>query len=206
MCFIWYNSIRMLSFNFLSERKKEMKKFISILLALVLIFTMATVFTACKKGGEEEPEEPETTTAAEVEEEEEDTTEDANVPKAGDTVALGSASVVIPAGWTVGDYREGEEIEIMPEGAFMESVTLTRSSVYGDEHAKEWANNINENYGGDKEIDTVTIAGRDFYRVKADSEQNICFTDLDDSSYLKVSVMFMPWEDGQPVLDAITIK
>ena len=179
-----------------------MKKVLAIILALTLVFSFAVLFTGCKSKKEEPvSEEPEITEEITTEE----ASEDANLPKSGDVVTLGSAKVTIPEGWTVETYREGDTIELAPEGAFMSSVEISVSKVYGNEHAKEWADNINGNYGGDKEIDTVKIAGKDFYRVKADAEQNICFTDLDDSSYLKVSVMFMPFEDGEPVLNALTI-
>ena len=91
----------------------------------------------------------------------------------------------------------------MPDGAFMESVEISVNTAF-DDHAKEWADNINENYGGGKTIDKVDIAGKSFYRVKADTDQNICFADINDDSYVKVSVMFMEWDAAAPVLSAIT--
>ena len=183
-----------------------MKKFLSILLALTLTVSMAALFTACGDKAEE-PEVTEATTEAAEEDTtaEEETTADASLPKAGDTVKVGAVSVTIPEGWQTATYNEGQNIELENPDIFMSSAEITLHNVYGDEHAKEWADNINENYGGDKEIDKVTIAGKEFYRVKADPEQNVCFTDLDDKTYVEISVMFLPWEDGAAVLDAITI-
>ncbi|MBQ7579970.1 MAG: hypothetical protein IJU39_01530 [Clostridia bacterium] len=191
-----------------------MKKYLSIILAVLFIFSVVTVFSACGKTDDdtdvtddvqvvedaEDAEEAEVTSA-----DEEETTVDENLPKSGDKVELGKVSVTIPDGWYVEEYTEGEEIDIRPDGAFLESVTISVNNVYGGDHAKEWADNINGNYGGDNEIDNVDIAGKSFYRVKAKEDQNICFTDIDDSTYLKVSVMFMDWADGEAVLSAIEI-
>ena len=181
-----------------------MKKFLAVLLALTLVFSMVALFTACGNK-EEEPETTEPVAAAEEEDTTEEPAEDANLPKAGDVLTFGSVKVTIPEGWSVdgNSYREGENVEIEKDGEFMSNVGIALHNVYGNEHAKEWADNINGNYGGDKEIDQVTIAGKSFYRVKADAEQNVCFCDIDDSTYIEVSVMYMPWEDGQPVLDNI---
>lgn len=181
-----------------------MKKVLAIILALTLVLSFAVLFTGCG-GKKEEPvsEEPEIT--EEITTESTEAESNANLPKAGDVVTLGAAKLTIPEGWSVETYREGDTIELEKDGVFMSSVEISLGKVYGDEHAKEWADAINNNYGGDKEIDHVTLAGKDFYRVKADAEQNICFTDLDESTYLKVSVMFLPWEDGEPVLNALTI-
>ena len=184
-----------------------MKRILTVLLAAILALSLAMSFTACSKS--EKPAEEETTAATETEDttaaaEEEETTEDANFPKAGETVDIGGVKVKIPDGWTVASYSEGQNIELEPADAFMSSVEIINHMSYGDEHAKEWADNINGNYGGDKEIDKVKIGGKEFYRVKADSEQNVCFADLSDEYYVEISVMFMPWEDGAPVLDNIS--
>lgn len=192
-----------------------MRKLLSIIIAFTLVFSMAVVLTACNNKTDEPTSDvsDEDTIATEITEEtdteteaSEEDTEDANLPNAGDTVKIGTTSVTIPEGWTVEEYTEGEEIELQPADAFLESVTISLNKVYGDDHAKEWADNINGNYGGDKEIDTVEIGGKSFYRVKAEDEQNICFTDIDDSNYIKVSVMFMPWEESEPVLSTITFE
>ena len=192
-----------------------MRKLLSIIIALTLVFSMAVVLTACNNKTDEPTSDvsDEDTIATEITEEtdteteaSEEDTEDANLPNAGDTVKIGTTSVTIPEGWTVEEYTEGEEIELQPADAFLESVTVSLNKVYGDDHAKEWADNINGNYGGDKEIDTVEIGGKSFYRVKAEDEQNICFADIDDSNYIKVSVMFMPWEESEPVLSTITFE
>lgn len=180
-----------------------MKKIISVLLALTLAFSMAVLFSGC--GGKKDNA---TTTTAESSSNVEttaETTANANLPKAGDTLTFGSVKVVVPDGWSVKDtYQEGKKAEIQPANASIESVDVNVHQVYGDEHAKEWADSINGNYGGNKEIDQVEIAGQTFYRVKADAEQNICFADLDDNTFIEVAVMFMPWEDGEPVLNNIT--
>lgn len=187
-----------------------MKKYLSILLAVLFIFSVLTVFSACgKTEGESDAEVTQETVdtpeeTAETEAPQEVTTVDSNLPKSGETVKLGTVSVTVPDGWTVDEYTESEEIVIQPDGAFLDSVTVSVNKVYGDDHAKEWADNINGNYGGDKEIDTVEIGGKSFYRVKAKEDQNICFADLDDSTYVKVSVMYMPWEDGEAVLSTIS--
>ena len=206
-----------------------MKKVLSLALALTLALSMIVVFSACGKNAEG-PEETqaaadETTAAAEetaavdetaaadvtaaetaaADDEAETTAAAADAPQGGQTIKLGTVSVTVPEGWSVEDYTEGEELEIAPPDAFIESVTVKLSKVYGGDHAKEWADAINGNYGGNCEIDNVTIAGHSFYRVKAKADQNICFTDIDDSTYLKVSVMNMDWADAEAVLNAITI-
>ena len=177
-----------------------MKKIIALVLALTLAFSMVVVFTACGK-------KEQTTTAAEETTEattEEETTE-ANFPKSGETLTFGTAKVTIPEGWVVADYEEGKKVELNPADDTFPSVEINLHEVYDNNHAKEWADNINGNYGGKCKIDQVKIGGKDFYRVEGDTEQHVCFTDLDDSTYLEVSVMFMPWDDGAPVLNAITI-
>ena len=194
-----------------------MKKIISIVLVLSLILSMTAFLAACGKTeapadtGAAEPTEETAATAEETEEEtaeteETETEEDANLPKAGDTVKIGTVSVTIPEEWTVKEYNEGESIEIQPANAFIDSVEITLHDVHGDEHAKEWADNINGNYGGDKEIDTVEIGGKTFYRVKAKDDQNVCFADVSDKQYVEVSVMFMAWEKGEPVLSTIAFE
>ena len=182
-----------------------MKKVLAIILALSLVLSMAVLFSAC--GNKKDTED--TTTEASVSEEVDTTAaeEEENLPGPGDTLAFGGVKVTIPEGWHVDTYREGDTVEIEPDnGEFLSNVGITFHNVYGDEHAKAWADNINGNYGGDKEIDRVTIAGKSFYRVKADPEQNVCFCDIDDSTFIEVSVMYMPWEDGQAVLDAISFS
>ena len=184
-----------------------MKKIIALVLALTLAFSMVVFFTSCGNKGEE------TTTAAteETQEEtteatsEEETTEDANLPKSGETLTFGTAKVTIPEGWVVAEYEEGKKVELNPADDTFPSVEINLHEVYDNNHAKEWADNINGNYGGKCKIDQVKIGGKDFYRVEGDTEQHVCFADLDDSTYLEVSVMFMPWDDGAPVLNAITI-
>lgn len=179
-----------------------MKKIIAIVLALTLAFCVAALFTSCDK-----KEETTTTLAQESTEpaSEEETTKDANLPKAGDTLTFGTAKLTIPEGWVVDDYEEGKKVELNPADDSFPSVEINLHDVYGDERAKEWADNINENYGGKCKIDQVKIGGKDFYRVQGDTEQHVCFADLTDSTYLEVSVMFMPWDDAADVLGAITI-
>ena len=177
-----------------------MKKIIAIVLALTLAFSMTVFFTSCKKEKEET-----TTAATETASEAEETTEDANLPKSGDTLTFGTAKITIPDGWVVAEYEEGKKVELNPENDSFPNVALDLHQVYDNERAKEWAQNINENYGGNCKIDQVTIGGKSFYRVEGDTEQHVCFTDLDESTYLEVAVMFMAWDDAKPVLDAITI-
>lgn len=178
-----------------------MKKIIALVLALTLAFSMLVVFTACGK------KEETTTTAAEETQQEtqQETTQTPDYPKSGETLTFGTAKVTIPEGWVVDDYEEGKKVELNPADDSFPSVEINLHEVYDDNHAKEWADNINSNYGGNCKIDQVKIGGKDFYRVEGDTEQHVCFTDLDDSTYLEVSVMFMPWDDGAPVLNAITI-
>ena len=179
-----------------------MKKLIALVLALTLAFSMVVVFTSCGK-------KEEVTTTASVEDTqeqtEEETTEDANLPKSGETLTFGSAKVTIPEGWVVAEYEEGKKVELNPADDTFPTVSVDLHDVYDNEHAKEWADNINGNYGGKCKIDQVKIGGKDFYRVEGDTEQHVCFTDLDDSHYLEVSVMFMPWDDAANVLNAIKI-
>jgi predicted small lipoprotein YifL len=188
-----------------------MKKLLSILLVLLLIFSAVSVLTACgKKDTKGEEVVIEDDTKAEGEEEAEEETEEETeaekeLPAVGDTVTFDTVSVTVPEGWVVKDYTEGWTIDIGPEDDSFPTISVTYNTAM-DDHAKEWADNINENYGGDCEIDKVKIAGKEFYRVKADDEQNICFTDISDEKYLEVSVMFMPWDDAKPVLDNIEIK
>ena len=181
-----------------------MKKFLALVLALTLVFSMVALFSAC---GKKEEATTAATTAAEetTEATTEEATTEANLPKAGDALTFDKVKLTIPEGWVVDKYEEGKKVELNPADDTFPTITIELHQVYDNNHAKEWADNINGNYGGDKVIDKVTIGGQSFYRVKADAEQNVCFTDLSDDTYCEVSVMFMPWEDGKPVLDAITI-
>lgn len=191
-----------------------MKKICSVILALAMILSLMVVFAACGKtetpaetGTSAETQKALTETAAEeteTAEEAESTEEEQDLPAAGETVKIASVSVTIPEGWETKEYKEDESIEIRPEGAFIDSVEIILHNVYGDEHAKEWADNINGNYGGNCEIDSVEIGGKTFYRVKAKEDQNICFADLDDKHYVEISVMFLDWEKGEEVLSAIS--
>ena len=183
-----------------------MKKFLAITLVITLALSMVALFAGCGNkdeatttaaaNAETEPETTEATTEATTEEE---------LPKAGDVLTFGSAKLTIPEGWVVDKYEEGKMVDLNPADDTFPTITVDLHQVYDDNHAKEWADNIDENYGGGHEIDQVKIGGVSFYRVKAESEQNICFADLDDSTYLEVAVMFMPWEDGEAVLNNIVI-
>lgn len=178
-----------------------MIKIIAIILAFTLALSMLVYFNSSRKHNTETS----TTVITEAEEETEETTKDANLPKAGDTLTFGSAKITIPKGWVVDEYEESKKLELNPENDSFPIISIDLHDVYNNERAKEWADNINENYGGNCKIDKVKIGGKDFYRVEGDPEQHVCFADLDDSTYLEVAVMFMPWDDAKAVLDAITI-
>ncbi|MBR0414672.1 MAG: hypothetical protein IJI67_06350 [Clostridia bacterium] len=181
-----------------------MKKVLAVILAITLAFSMVLVFTAC--GGKKDA----TTTAAEKTTEAETvaeaTTAAENAPKAGETLQFSTMSVKIPDGWAAKDFEEGKKVELHTKEGSFEYVGITLHKVYDGNHAKEWAKNIDENYGGNNEIDEIEIGGKTFYRVKADPEQNVCFADIDDENYIEVAVMFMPWDSGKPALSNISFS
>ena len=185
-----------------------MKKFLAVILAITLAFSMVLVFTACGKKDTTTTAE-ETTSQAASESTTQATTQEttaANAPKAGETLKFGTASVKIPDGWAAEDFEEGKKVELHTKEGSFEYVGITLHKVSGDSHAKEWAKNIDENYGGGNEIDEVEIGGKTFYRVKADAEQNVCFADLDNDTYIEVAVMFMPWDNGKAALSNISFS
>ena len=185
-----------------------MKKFLAVILAITLAFSMVLVFTACGKKDTTTTAE-ETTSQAASESTTQATTQEttaANAPKAGETLKFGTMSVKIPDGWTAEDFEEGQKVELHTKADSFEYVGITLHKVYDNDHAKEWADNINGNYGGNKEIDKIDIGGKTFYRVKADAEQNVCFADIDDEYYIEVAVMFMPWDSAEAALSNISFS
>lgn len=200
-----------------------MKKIFAIALSALLLGSVAASFSACADKGDVTKTDADTsasstdegpvkanvdaTKADAGENETQETTAENKTPEAGETVEIAEVKIVIPAGWKTEDYTAGKEIKISAEdGPFLNSVKISVKTAWGDENAETWAENTNKNYGGGKEIDRVTIGGREFYRVKALEEQNICFTDLPDGRYLEIAVMMMPWAGAEAALESITIE
>lgn len=199
-----------------------MKKFLSILLTFALILSMAALLISCGEADTSDTEtsaDVETTandteTEAESESESESESEAAAPIKEGTIDISGLVSVELKDGWysEKGLDTTWNEIELINDSIddFMAYVSVKVCKVYEEgEHAKEWADTINGNYGGGGTVIEEEINGVSYYHLSGvtdDDTQNLYFTDLDDGHYLEVSVMFMPVEKGLPVFNLITFN
>lgn len=140
-----------------------------------------------------------------------ETTEAAGPLTEGTLVISDLISVEFKDGWysEEGLDTTWNSIELVNDSVegFLANVGIKVGNVYGDGDAAYWADAINGNYGGGGTVTTEEINGVTYYHLSGvvdDDTQNMFFTDLDDSHYLEVSVMFMPVDQGMPVFDLIT--
>lgn len=206
-----------------------MKKLLSLILAAVLVLSLTAVLSSCGDKADDkkdettkaeettapEPEDTteEETTAEEPEETTEEETTEASRITEGTVTILDLVSIEVKDGWYSEDGVDDtwNSIELVNDAVpgFLANVEVKVGRVYGDDHAKEWADNYNKNYGGGGTVTTETINGLTFYHLSGvveDDNQNCYFADINDDYYLEVDIMFMSVEEGLPVFDLITVN
>lgn len=154
-----------------------------------------------------------TTTAAPAETEaatEEETT--AFVPITEGSIDLTAASVDLADGWYVKEEPTDKEVTLKNDSIknSMAYVTITCTSTFQDEGAQHWVEATQRNLSGKGEIGNATYNGVEYYTLKNytnDGKQSVLFADSSDGkNWIKVSVMFMTYEDAEPLFEHITIK
>lgn len=199
-----------------------MKKTICVMLAAIL--ALAVVLTGCTSIPVKTNDTADTTAAA-VETTEaaaetgeeiyvetiEDTTEAAGPLTEGSVVISDLISVELKDGWYSEEGLDTTwnslKVENESIDAFLANVEFTVGNIYSGNGAEYWADAINKNYGGNGTVTTEEINGVTYYHLSGvvdDDTQNIFFTDLDDSHYLEVAIMFMPVDQGMPAFDLLT--
>ena len=95
-------------------------------------------------------------------------------------------------------------------GSFdFDNVTVEVSHNWSHESGEELAIEQNKNYGEKGTVSTVEINGVTYYKVSGvvdDDTQNMFITELDEDDYLEISVMYMPLDDGMPVVNAVVVN
>ena len=200
-----------------------MKKFLSVLLVCAVVLSMSALLSSCGETKDTKDDETKVvdTTAAEETTEAEETTVEETTEEETTAGAITEGSIVIDDLVTI-DLKDGwysEEgldttwnkvkLENKSITGFLANVSVSVGKVYGDDHAKEWAENTQGNYQGKGKITEEDINGVHYYHLSGvvdDDDQNIYYADLDDEHYIEVSIMFMSVDEGKPVFDLISFN
>ena len=194
-----------------------MKKIIA--LTLVLVFALA-ILAGCSKGGTDSTKSTQetkastavSTTAQPTTAATETETETQNIINSGTFDLGGEIQVTLTGSWYAMDYKDGDSNVKMYNDSLddtqfgyvnVQLQTAIKGSD-GREGAEYWADAINDNYGGDKDIDKYTTdGGVEYIWLKAEKDQNILFQDIDDEHYIQVSCMFLDFDGCRDILEFI---